>query len=82
MIQPPIAIESLWSLSNAQFLPTCKKVFQWQVQHNPVYQKWVQLMKHEEHLTNEVIGQGVADVRPIREQIRKLVEDLIPTLFN
>jgi len=27
-------------------------------------------------------GQGVADVRPIREQIRKLVEDLIPTLFN
>ena len=27
-------------------------------------------------------GQGVVDVRPIREQIRKLVEDLIPTLFN
>ena len=27
-------------------------------------------------------GQAVADVRPIREQIRKLVEDLIPTLFN
>lgn len=27
-------------------------------------------------------GQGVAAVRPIREQIRKLVEDLIPTLFN
>ena len=27
-------------------------------------------------------GQGVADVRPIREQIRNLVEDLIPTLFN
>ena len=27
-------------------------------------------------------GRGVADVRPIREQIRKLVEDLIPTLFN
>ena len=27
-------------------------------------------------------GKGVADVRPIREQIRKLVEDLIPTLFN
>ena len=27
-------------------------------------------------------GQGVADVRPIREQIRKLVEDLIPTLLN
>jgi len=27
-------------------------------------------------------GQGVADVRPIREQIRKLVEDLIPTLFS
>ncbi len=27
-------------------------------------------------------GQGVAGVRPIREQIRKLVEDLIPTLFN
>jgi len=27
-------------------------------------------------------GQGVADVRPIREQILKLVEELIPTLFN
>ena len=27
-------------------------------------------------------GQGVANVRPIREQIRKLVEELIPTLFN
>ena len=27
-------------------------------------------------------GQGVADVRPIREQIRKLVEELTPTLFN
>jgi arsenate reductase (thioredoxin) len=27
-------------------------------------------------------GQGVADVRPIREEIRKLVEELIPTLFN
>ena len=27
-------------------------------------------------------GQSVTDVRPIREQIRKLVEDLIPTLFN
>ena len=27
-------------------------------------------------------GQGVADVRPIREQIRKLVEELILTLFN
>ena len=27
-------------------------------------------------------GQGVAAIRPIREQIRNLVEDLIPTLFN
>lgn len=27
-------------------------------------------------------GQGVAAIRPIREQIRKLVEELIPTLFN
>lgn len=27
-------------------------------------------------------GQGVSDVRPIREQIRKLVEELIPTLFK
>ena len=27
-------------------------------------------------------GQGVADVRPIRDQIKKLVEELIPTLFN
>lgn len=27
-------------------------------------------------------GQGVADVRPIRDQIKKLVEELIPTLTN
>jgi arsenate reductase (thioredoxin) len=27
-------------------------------------------------------GQGVADVRPIRDQIKRLVEDLIPTLFK
>ena len=27
-------------------------------------------------------GQGVADVRPIRDQIKKLVEELIPTLFG
>ena len=27
-------------------------------------------------------GKSVADVRPIRDQIRKLVEDLIPTLFK
>ena len=27
-------------------------------------------------------GQGVADVRPIRDEIRKLVEELIPTLFK
>ena len=27
-------------------------------------------------------GQGVADVRPIRDQIKKLVEDLIPTLTS
>ena len=26
-------------------------------------------------------GQGMADVRPIRDQIKKLVEELIPTLF-
>ena len=27
-------------------------------------------------------GQGVADVRPIRDEIRKLVEELSPTLFK
>ena len=27
-------------------------------------------------------GQGVADVRPILDEIRKLVEELIPTLFK
>ena len=27
-------------------------------------------------------GQGVADVRPIRDEIRKLGEELIPTLFK
>ncbi|NBR56561.1 MAG: hypothetical protein EBU05_05855, partial [Chitinophagia bacterium] len=54
MIQPPIAIESLWTLSSDQFLPTCTKLFQWQVQQNPVYQKWVQLMKHQEQLSNQI----------------------------
>lgn len=27
-------------------------------------------------------GQGVADVRPIRDKIKTLIEQLIPTLFN
>ena len=27
-------------------------------------------------------GQGVADVRPIRDEIHKLVQELIPTLFK
>jgi len=27
-------------------------------------------------------GQGVADIRPIRDQIKKLVEELIPTLTS
>lgn len=27
-------------------------------------------------------GQGVADIRPIRDEIRNLVEELIPTLFK
>jgi len=27
-------------------------------------------------------GQGVVHVRPIRDEIKKLVEDLIPTLFK
>ncbi len=27
-------------------------------------------------------GQGVANVRPIRDQIKKLIEDLIPTLIK
>lgn len=27
-------------------------------------------------------GKGVADVRPIRDQIKTLIEQLIPTLFN
>ena len=27
-------------------------------------------------------GQGVADIRPIRDQIKKLVEELIPTLIS
>ena len=44
MIQPPIDIESLWRLPSDQFLPTCKKVFDWQVQNNPVYQQWVNLI--------------------------------------
>ena len=44
MIQPPIDIESLWRLPSDQFLPTCKKVFDWQVQNNLVYQQWVNLI--------------------------------------
>lgn len=27
-------------------------------------------------------GRGVTDVRPIRDQIKKLIEELIPTLFE
>ncbi len=30
----------------------------------------------------DTAGQGVADVRPIRDQIKILVEELIPTLFE
>jgi hypothetical protein len=44
LIQPPIDIESLWRLPSDQFLPTCKKVFDWQVQNNLVYQQWVNLI--------------------------------------
>ena len=54
MIQPPFAIESLWTLSNEQFLPTCKKLFQWQVQHNPVYKQWVNLMAKDEKIPKEM----------------------------
>lgn len=54
MIQPPIDIQSLWSLSSDHFLPTCKKVFQWQVQHNPVYQQWVRLMLKDGEIPSDV----------------------------
>jgi hypothetical protein len=56
LIQPPIDIESLWTLSNDQFLPTCKKVFHWQVQHNPVYKQWVNLIAKDEK-TPEAMNQ-------------------------
>ncbi len=54
LIQPPIAIESLWTLSNEHFLPTCKKLYQWQVQHNPVYKQWVNLMVKDEKMPKEM----------------------------
>ena len=54
LIQPPIAIESLWSLTNEQFLPVCKKLFQWQLQHNPVYKEWVTLMVKDEEMPEEM----------------------------
>jgi len=54
LIQPPIAIESLWTLSNEHFLPTCKKLFQWQVHHNPVYKQWVNLMAKDEKMPKEM----------------------------
>ena len=57
MKQLPIDINSLWNLPTDQFLPTCKKVFQWQVQHNPVYQQWVQLMAKDGEIpefTNQI----------------------------
>lgn len=57
LMQPPIDIESLWTLSSDQFLPTCKNIFQWQVQHNPVYQQWVKLMAKDIKVpeqTNEI----------------------------
>jgi len=54
LIQPPIAIESLWSLTNEQFIPACRKVFQWQLQHNPVYKEWVTLMVKDEEMPEEM----------------------------
>jgi hypothetical protein len=54
LIQPPIAIESLWTLSNEHFLHTCKKMYQWQVQHNPVYKHWVNLMVKDEKMPKEM----------------------------
>jgi hypothetical protein len=47
LIQPPIDIQSLWSLSSEHFFSTCKMVFQWQVQNNPVYKQWVHLISKD-----------------------------------
>ncbi len=57
MIQSPIDIKSLWSLSSEQFFHTSKIVFQWQAQNNPVYQQWVHLMSKDGKLpeqTNQI----------------------------
>ena len=57
MIQPPIDIKNLWSLSSDQFFQTCKIVFEWQAQNNPVYQQWVHLMSKDDKLpeqTNQI----------------------------
>lgn len=45
MLQPPIDTNILWTLAPGQFLETSKIIFNWQVTHNPVYKKWVELNK-------------------------------------
>ena len=39
----PIAIDTLWNLSEATFLEVAKKICVFQAQNNPVYKQWVEL---------------------------------------
>ncbi len=53
MIQPPIAIQDLWTLPKEDFFRVSKKIFEWQAAHNEVYQQWVNLNKADaQHLTS------------------------------
>jgi hypothetical protein len=53
VIQPPIAIQDLWTLPKEDFFRVSKKIFEWQAAHNEVYQQWVNLNKADaQHLTS------------------------------
>ena len=42
-MNPPIAIDTLWNLSDADFLVTAKSLCVYQAQNNPVYKQWIEL---------------------------------------
>jgi hypothetical protein len=45
LMNPPIAINTLWDLSEEAFLETAKRVCVFQAQFNPVYKQWIELSK-------------------------------------
>lgn len=43
MLPPPINTSILWNLASDRFFETSKLIYHWQLQHNEVYKKWVEL---------------------------------------